>query len=385
MASSIYRPPTGAPKTAYAYNQDPVSPPVPGARYDTVTGRWIDESGNPIDVPADTPTPTSPYPTPITPNGPGSGTPQPSDPQPAPGTPAPTAPTTPTPASGTTSNIPVPTSKDDQTVAKYLQQLIASGMAPQQAIDKANADLGLVYGSSPAYYPDRNMIGLTSLVMEGNNGWNYYLRGNSATQQPAPTTPATPATPVPTPPPPDGGTGGGGGGGTSAAASPIGGVSDTQSKSDALYQALLDRSKQSLKVDPNDPIIQAQLQPFTAMQQQQARNAEAAMAERQGPYGNMDAETRYANEQVGQNTSAFQGQLLQGELSARRQEIQDALTSMQAFLTDEQKMALQKQLAELDNALEYARLHETGREFDASLGQRAYEFDTTNRNNILGA
>jgi hypothetical protein len=145
---------------------------------------------------------------------------------------------------------------------------------------------------------------------------------------------------------------------------------------------LMQRAQQGLRINPNDPTIQAQLTPFIAQQQNAMRNSLAALAERQGPSANLSAETRLANENVGKNTSAFEGQLMQQELMARRQEIAQALAQAQALNQDEEARALQQQLAQYDNALRYAQLGEQGREFDQNLAQRGYEFDTSNQTQI---
>ncbi len=153
-------------------------------------------------------------------------------------------------------------------------------------------------------------------------------------------------------------------------------------ESDQLFQMLMQRARQGLNVDPHDPTIQAQLTPYIAQQQNAMRNSLAALAERQGPSANLSAETRLANEHVGDSTSAFQGQLMQQELTARRNEIAQALAQAQALNQDEEARALQQQLAQYDNALRYSQLGEQGREFDQNLAQRGYEFDTTNQTNI---
>ena len=81
-------------------------------------------------------------------------------------------------------------------------------------------------------------------------------------------------------------------------------------------------------------------------------------------------------EKAGQAGGAFQAQLMQQELNSRRQEIQQALSGALGYLSDQQKMQLQAQLAQMDNALQYA-----------NLGQNAYQFDQNNqfRNSPLGS
>lgn len=97
------------------------------------------------------------------------------------------------------------------------------------------------------------------------------------------------------------------------------------------------------------------------------RNHLADLAERGGGTANLDLERRMGAENVGQNTAQYESQLMLGEVAARRQEIQNALTQMGQYMTEQQRMALQQRLADMDNLL--AR---------DTLGQRAYEFDTNN-------
>lgn len=402
--------------------------------------------------------------------GPGTTPPVTTAPPPADST---TPPATTAPPATTTpdSSVPVPAGNSDSQVADYLRALMATGLAPQAAIDIANKNLNLQYGSSPAYYPGTNSIGLTDFYMDGASGWGNVNRGPSTPSTPAvlpvdknapatdPTvppidqqpnttaaattdtpsssdalfnqmlaqatgSPATSATPglgtqatggittptgsgVTTPTPPDATSlsrsvpamqaasatvapspnqdvpattqaTGAPPATTGTGSAPVGAPGTTN---DTLFNQLMARAQQSLNVNPYDPVIQSQLTPYKAQQQQAARDALSAAAERAGPNANLSAESRLANEQVGQSTSGFEGQLMQNELTARRTEIQNALTSMQAYLTDEQKMQLQQQLDELDNALRYAQLGEQKDEFGKNLGQRAYEFDVNNQMN----
>lgn len=142
-----------------------------------------------------------------------------------------------------------------------------------------------------------------------------------------------------------------------------------------LYDMLIKRATQSLAVNRNDPIIRAQSDAFGAQQTKSARHYLSDIAERVGPIANIGAERRSAAETVGQNTSAFEAQLMGQELSARRNEIAQALTSMQGFLTSEQQMALQQELAALDRALQYYAHQQQNNQFNANLGQNAFQFD----------
>lgn len=140
------------------------------------------------------------------------------------------------------------------------------------------------------------------------------------------------------------------------------------------------RANQSLVQDPNDPIIRNQTDAYNAQNTRESRNYLAGVAERGGPNANVNAETRAASEKVGQLGGQFQAQLMQRELDARRQEIQSALSGAAGFLTQEQQMQLQEEMAALDRA-------QNESQFGRNLGQRAYEYDTTDqfRNSPLGS
>lgn len=137
----------------------------------------------------------------------------------------------------------------------------------------------------------------------------------------------------------------------------------------ALFKTLMDRAGQSLNIDGSDPIIKNQTDAFNATQQRSERNFEQQMAERLGANSNMDADRRVGAERIGQNTSQFEAQLIGQERTARRNEIQSALSGSQGLLTTEQQMQLQEELAQLNMA------------------QSAYQFDSNDqfRNSPLGS
>lgn len=140
-----------------------------------------------------------------------------------------------------------------------------------------------------------------------------------------------------------GGPGGIGGGG--------GGFGGNSALRDELIKTLLERSKQSLNIDAStDPNIRNQVDPFEAAQQRQSRNFLADMAEKHGPGANLTGEARVASEHAGQATAGYQGQLIGQEINSRRQEIQNALTSMQGYLSDQDRLALQQELGHLNDA-----------------------------------
>lgn len=179
------------------------------------------------------------------------------------------------------------------------------------------------------------------------------------------------------------GTGGGAGGAGMAGAGSAGGgqFSAISGQSSDLYNLLMKRATQSLDVNPSDPIIKGQTDAFNAQQQRDSKNYLSTVAEKQGANANISAETRIAGEQVGQNTSAFEAQLMGQELATRRQEIQQALSGAAGFLTSQQQMALQEELAQLNITQRQWEtkmgLGQQESEFARRLAQQGYEFDAT--------
>lgn len=158
------------------------------------------------------------------------------------------------------------------------------------------------------------------------------------------------------------GDGGGSGGGGNGGGSGAGGLGQLDPRIEQLYQTLLGRSQQGLAIDRNDPVIRAQADAYSANEERARRNYLADTAEKSGPYANLQGEARLAAERVGQRTGAFESELMGRELGARRQEIATALSSMQGLLTDQQRMALQRELALLDNALRQQQISLQGQQ-----------------------
>lgn len=117
-----------------------------------------------------------------------------------------------------------------------------------------------------------------------------------------------------------------------------------QANATSLYNTLLDRSKQSLSVGANDPIIKGQVDAYRAENDRDSRNAQTQWAESSGPYANPQGQERMLAEKSAQATSGLQASLMGNELTARRNDIQNALTQMGGLLTSEQQTALQQQL-----------------------------------------
>ena len=130
-------------------------------------------------------------------------------------------------------------------------------------------------------------------------------------------------------------------------------TSNTQNtgRNNDLYNLLQQRATQSLAVDRNDPIIRAQADAYAANQERARRNYPDDVAEKSGPYANLQGEQRMAAERYGQSTGAFEAQLLGNELSARRNEIAQSLESMRGLLTTDQQIQLQRELGLLDQVI----------------------------------
>jgi len=160
-----------------------------------------------------------------------------------------------------------------------------------------------------------------------------------------------------------GGPGGGPGGGSSGGP---GGSFDP--KVEALYQELLKRSQQGLKIDRNDPVIRAQADAYSANEERAKRNYLADLAEKSGPLANLRGEQRMSAERMGYRVGGFEAELMGRELSARREEIATALTELRGLLTDQQRIALQKELSLIDDATRRFQIQSQNEQFLARLG-----------------
>lgn len=155
-------------------------------------------------------------------------------------------------------------------------------------------------------------------------------------------------------------------------------------RADALYQQLLGRSQQGLAVNRNDPVIRAQADAYGAQTERARRNFVSDTAEREGPLANIQGERRMAAERQGQQSGAFEAELMGRELTARRQEIAQALAQMQGLLTADQEANLRMQLAEMDAQLAREGLGVQRRAQDFGMDQflrdlALREWDTSNR------
>lgn len=160
-------------------------------------------------------------------------------------------------------------------------------------------------------------------------------------------------------------------------------------QSNALVQMLMGRAAANPNPTAGDPIIKNQVDAFRNEQTRGERSYEAGLAEKQGANANLTAEARIGAEKVGQNTSGFQAQLMQSELTARRTEIQQALTGAAGFLSAQQALRLQEELATLDRQLKAYQFNagqgQQESQFARTLAERGFEFgaDDAFRNSPL--
>lgn len=184
-------------------------------------------------------------------------------------------------------------------------------------------------------------------------------------------TPPPPATPPPTPaptgsapiPPPN--TGGGSTGPTS------------DPRGDDLFNFLMQRAHQSQIIDPNDPMIRNQADTYSANLTRQGRRYLSELAERKGAGGNIGAESRMVSEKNAQAGAAHEGELVQHESDQRRQEIENALATGAQFMTATQQMALQRELATIDNNMKLYQSQVQDQQFGRSLDVNKDQFGRT--------
>lgn len=176
----------------------------------------------------------------------------------------------------------------------------------------------------------------------------------------------------------NGGSGGSSTGGSTTTASTSG--YGTTAQRDALYNTLLARSNQGLAVSPTDANIRQQADPYAAQVERSRRNYLADTAEKANPLANLQGEARVTAEKAGQANGLFESQLVGREMQAKRDEIAQALSGMQGMLSQEQQLAMQSQLAQLDAAIRNRQISSGNDQFTASLG-----LQSENQNNYWDA
>ena len=139
---------------------------------------------------------------------------------------------------------------------------------------------------------------------------------------------------------------------------------ELKTRRDSLYEQLQARAQQSLNIDPNDPIIKAQVDNYRAEQERAFRNVRSDAAESKNPL--RPTQDRMAGERVAQSVASLQSELMARELTSRRSEIVGALSGMGGILTEDQQAGLQRELANLDNMIRQQQVNISGGELDLS-------------------
>lgn len=154
-----------------------------------------------------------------------------------------------------------------------------------------------------------------------------------------------------------------------------------QAISNQVRTSYLDMARQSKTPDANDPAIRAQADAFSANVERQRRNYVADQAESLGPMatGALRGQERMSAERAGQATGSFEAELVGREIQARRSEIMQSLQMLSSILSDQERMALQKELAEMDAQLRRLGIETSARTAGAQIGEQARQF-----NNQLG-
>lgn len=191
-----------------------------------------------------------------------------------------------------------------------------------------------------------------------------------------PTNPPTTTPPAPGAPTPPAVT-------TDGPAGPVTGIptlEDRQRSAEkaALIQQLMDRAHQSTIIDPNDPNIRGQVDAYSAQAERARRNFLADTAEGTSPYstGAMLGQERMTAEKMGQDVGGLEVELRARELQTRRTEIQQALDSLGGLLSNEEQQGLQRELANLNAAIEKTRINTQNTQFFAGLNQNDKQFAT---------
>jgi len=140
---------------------------------------------------------------------------------------------------------------------------------------------------------------------------------------------------------------------------------------DELYNELLNRSRQTLNINPmTDANIRSQADPYAANVERERRRYMAQTAEGAGPLANIQGESRLASEKAGQASGLFESQLIGREMQSRRDEIAQALQARQGMLSQEQQLAMQRELAQLDAGIRNRQISSQNDQFTADLGLR---------------
>ena len=159
--------------------------------------------------------------------------------------------------------------------------------------------------------------------------------------------------------------------------SPAPNTGPTAGTGDRLIQLLMERAQQPTAASRTDPTVRAQADAYSANVDRAARNYVSDVAEREGPYGNIEGYRRMAAEKAGQASGAFEAELLGREQDARRQEQQFNTGQWAGLLSGDLGMGLTRELGYMGNAQRTADRNTSMDQFLRELALR--EFDTNNR------
>lgn len=155
----------------------------------------------------------------------------------------------------------------------------------------------------------------------------------------------------------------------------------TTAQRDALYNTLMGRASQSLNINPQtDANIRTQADPYAASVERDRRAYMNDTAEKKGPLANLQGEERLSHEKAGQASGLFESQLVGREMQSRRDEIAQALQLQAGMLSQDQQLAMQRELAQLDAGLRQQQINSGNDQFMGQLG-----LQSENQNNYWDA
>lgn len=189
-----------------------------------------------------------------------------------------------------------------------------------------------------------------------------------------------------------GGQGGGGGGGGGVGSLPPGGAAGVSGTGSGVYgtgnpqmDTAMHDALMSMLTRNSKPITAGDMAdrfgPLDAIKQRNAQESRHAAAERStyqganvgGAGGSLDAEQNKISEKLSSDEQGLMAGLMTDEMTARRQDVMNALQ----FAQGEEKITLQKQLADMDNQIQREGMNQRNSQYYAGLGQNQSQFDTT--------
>jgi hypothetical protein len=222
-------------------------------------------------------------------------------------------------------------------------------------------------------------------VKYGNGGWappEIVSQMTPATAAPTPPPAAPPVAPPPVAPPPPAAP-------PPVTAPPPGPTRQPPQQDappdpmrDQFRQALLDQmGKNSADVSMNDPSIKGQADAYAVSQQRAQEAARGDLAERLsqqglgvtstgGDSGALTQGLLGLRQQQGENTGQFNAGLVGAELQNRRAQLQQTLQLAGATMSEQDRNALQKQIAEMGADIQKQQMAQQSSQFGQSLAQQ---------------